>query len=116
MQDRLRQISEQLSFRSLSGLAKLRVQRDDDVVVCGAVSTEWALSRRRTRRLTLNRHTLPQVRSPLGKANSGSLKDTAPDMLLHQVLKGLVERAGVDPAAVEARLLLGVPQCSPLTE
>ncbi|KAL8281224.1 hypothetical protein RQP46_006258 [Phenoliferia psychrophenolica] len=80
MQDRLSKIREQLSFlpaAPLSGLEKLRVQRDDDVVVCCA------------------------VRSPLGKANSGSLKDTAPDMLLHQVLEGLLERTGVDPTLVE---------------
>jgi len=41
------------------------------------------------------------VRSPIGKGNKGSLKDTRPDDLLGQVLKAAVERAGVDPAAID---------------
>ena len=41
------------------------------------------------------------VRSPVGKGNKGSLKDTRPDDLLGQVLKAAVERAGVNPAAID---------------
>src|ERR687885_1908664 len=40
------------------------------------------------------------VRSPIGKRN-GSLKDTHPVDLLAEVLKEVVDRAGVDPGLVE---------------
>src|SRR3954453_22786509 len=40
------------------------------------------------------------LRSPIGKRN-GSLRDTRPDDLAAQVLHALVERTGVDPAAIE---------------
>jgi acetyl-CoA acyltransferase len=40
------------------------------------------------------------VRTPIGKRN-GSLRETRPDDLAAQVLRALVERTGVDPAAVE---------------
>ncbi|MCB9669277.1 MAG: thiolase family protein [Alphaproteobacteria bacterium] len=41
------------------------------------------------------------VRSAIGKAKKGSLKDTRPDDLLAAVLKGAVERAGIDPAEID---------------
>src|ERR671930_2426929 len=40
------------------------------------------------------------VRTPIGKRN-GSLKDTHPVDLLAEVLKEVVERAGVDPGEIE---------------
>jgi acetyl-CoA acyltransferase len=40
------------------------------------------------------------VRSPIGKRN-GSLASVRADELAAQVLNGLVERAGVDPAEIE---------------
>jgi len=51
-------------------------RRPDDVVICCA------------------------VRTPICKAKRGAFKDTAPDVLLTAVLKGVVERSGVDPAAL----------------
>lgn len=41
------------------------------------------------------------VRTPVGKAKKGLLKDTRPDDMLGAVLKAAVERAGVDPAEIE---------------
>jgi acetyl-CoA acyltransferase len=43
---------------------------------------------------------LEAVRTPIGKRN-GALGSTRPDELAAQCLRGLVERAGVDPARVE---------------
>jgi acetyl-CoA acetyltransferase family protein len=40
------------------------------------------------------------VRSPIGKHN-GALSSVRPDDLLAEVLKGLVERVGIDPALIE---------------
>jgi hypothetical protein len=44
--------------------------------------------------------TARQVRTPICKAKRGAFKDTAPDVLLTAVLKSVVERSGVDPAAL----------------
>ncbi len=41
------------------------------------------------------------VRTAVGKANRGTLKDTRPDDLLGLVLKAAVEQSGVDPAEIE---------------
>ena len=41
------------------------------------------------------------VRTAIGKAKKGSLKDTRPDDLLAAVLKGAVEKAGIDPAEID---------------
>ncbi|HHO49797.1 MAG TPA: thiolase family protein [Deltaproteobacteria bacterium] len=41
------------------------------------------------------------VRTAVGRANRGSLKDTRPDDLLATVLRAAVERAGADPALIE---------------
>nr|MBX2801545.1 thiolase family protein [Myxococcales bacterium] len=41
------------------------------------------------------------VRTAVGKAQKGSLKDTRPDDMLACVLKGALERGGVDPAKVD---------------
>lgn len=41
------------------------------------------------------------VRTAVGKAKRGSLKDTRPDDLLATALKGAVERSGVSPDAIE---------------
>ena len=40
-------------------------------------------------------------RTPLTRARKGLLKDTAPEVMLSQVLKGLLEKTKVDPAKVE---------------
>ncbi|MCB9664237.1 MAG: thiolase family protein [Alphaproteobacteria bacterium] len=44
---------------------------------------------------------LSSVRTAVGKAKRGTLKDTRPDDLLGTALRAAVERAGVDPSAVE---------------
>ena len=41
------------------------------------------------------------VRTAVGKAKKGTLKDTRPDDLLAWVLNAAVERAGVDPSSIE---------------
>jgi acetyl-CoA acyltransferase len=41
------------------------------------------------------------VRTPVGKANRGNLKDTRPDDLLAIVLKAAIERAGIDAAEID---------------
>ena len=41
------------------------------------------------------------VRTPIGRANKGSLVNTRPDDLSALVLRELVDRAGIDPALVE---------------
>jgi acetyl-CoA acyltransferase len=41
------------------------------------------------------------VRTAVGKANKGSLKDTRPDDLLGVALRGAMERGGVDPARID---------------
>ena len=41
------------------------------------------------------------VRTPITKAKKGGLKDACPEDLLAAVLKGVLERSGVDPALVE---------------
>jgi acetyl-CoA acyltransferase len=41
------------------------------------------------------------VRTAIGKANKGALKDTRPDDLLATVLKSAVEKAGIDPAEID---------------
>ncbi len=41
------------------------------------------------------------VRTAVGKANKGSLKDTRPDDMLGAVLRAAVERAGLDPATID---------------
>lgn len=41
------------------------------------------------------------VRTAVGKAKKGTLKDTRPDDLLALVLNAAVERAGVDPSSIE---------------
>lgn len=46
------------------------------------------------------------VRTAVGKAKRGSLKDTRPDDLLATALKGAVERSGVNPADI-ADLIVG---------
>ena len=40
------------------------------------------------------------VRTAVGKAKKGTLKDTRPDDLLGAVMKAAVERGGIDPAEV----------------
>lgn len=45
------------------------------------------------------------VRTPVGKAPRGSLKDTRPDELAALVIKEAVERAGIDPAEVDDVIL-----------
>lgn len=41
------------------------------------------------------------LRSPIGKGNKGSLKDTRPDDLLGQVVKAVVEQSGVNPEDID---------------
>ncbi len=41
------------------------------------------------------------LRSPIGKGNKGSLKDTRPDDLMGQVAKAVVEKSGVNPADID---------------
>ena len=41
------------------------------------------------------------VRTAIGKAKKGSLKDTRPDDLLAVVLKEAIKRAGIDPATID---------------
>ena len=41
------------------------------------------------------------VRTAIGKAKRGTLKDTRPDDMLGAVLKAAVERAGFDPADID---------------
>ncbi len=41
------------------------------------------------------------VRTAIGKAKKGTLKDTRPDDLLAHVLKSAIERAGIDPATLD---------------
>lgn len=41
------------------------------------------------------------VRTPLTKAKRGNLKDTAPELLLVTVFKGVVEKSKIDPKLVE---------------
>ena len=44
---------------------------------------------------------LSAVRTAAGKGKRGALKDTRPDTLLGVVMKGAVERSGIDPAAID---------------
>jgi acetyl-CoA acyltransferase len=41
------------------------------------------------------------VRTPVGKARKGKLKDTRPDDLLGLAMKAAVERGGIDPASID---------------
>jgi acetyl-CoA acyltransferase len=46
-------------------------------------------------------YVLAAVRTPGGKAKKGKLKDVRPDDLAAAVIRALLERTGVDPAAIE---------------
>ena len=72
------------------------------------------------------------ARSPIGRANKGSLADVRPEDLLASTMKEVVERSGIDPSTIEdvicgsvggaminigrsAALLAGIPQEVPAT-
>ena len=77
--ERLNHLNQNLTTNtSRPLLSPVSTKTPDDVVIVGA------------------------YRTPLGKAGKrGELKDTAPEVLLSTVLKGLVERTGVDVSKVE---------------
>jgi acetyl-CoA acyltransferase 1 len=41
------------------------------------------------------------LRTPLTKSKKGGLKDTAPEVLLSHVLKGVIAQSGIDPSLIE---------------
>ncbi|CAD6579196.1 MAG: 3-ketoacyl-CoA thiolase with broad chain length specificity [Cyphobasidiales sp. Tagirdzhanova-0007] len=65
------------SLAGKAGKAYIITPMPNDVVICAA------------------------VRTPITKAKKGGLKDACPEDLLAAVLKGVLERSGVDPALVE---------------
>ncbi|GAA95537.1 uncharacterized protein L969DRAFT_85226 [Mixia osmundae IAM 14324] len=73
--ERVQQIGSQIS--STASKASILTKWDSDVVICGA------------------------VRTPITKSKKGGLKDTCPEEMLSAVLRGLVERTGVDKTLVE---------------
>ena len=65
------------SRASSSALETLLIKNPDDVVITLA------------------------LRTPMGKAKRGGLKDTSADSLLYGMLTAVQERSGVDPGSVE---------------
>ncbi|KAK9458971.1 Thiolase, N-terminal domain-containing protein [Lipomyces oligophaga] len=74
---RLSALAAQLSPNEISAKSKIIEKHPDDVVICGA------------------------YRTALTKGGRGGFKDTAGADLLVGVLKGLIEKTGVDPKFVE---------------
>ena len=74
---RINKLSTQLTAGHGNLVSPLNQRTSDDVVIVAA------------------------YRTPLTRARKGLLKDTAPEVMLSQVLKGLIDRTKVDPAKVE---------------
>lgn len=72
--------------QQLNHTGSIPPKSQDDVVICGA------------------------VRTPLTKAKKGLLKDTPPEILLHAVFSGLLERTKVDPKLVQDIIVGNVNQ------
>lgn len=76
--ERISALSKQVtSSQSGTVISPLGKNNADDVVICAA------------------------YRTPLTKAAKGGLKDTAPEVLLSTVLKGLLEKTKADPKLIE---------------
>ena len=75
--ERISNISNNLTASKGRLISSINGSSPDDVVICGA------------------------YRTPLTKAGKGEFKETAPEVLLSAVLKGLVEKTGVDVSKVE---------------
>jgi acetyl-CoA acyltransferase 1 len=75
--ERLNNLSQNLTGQKGNLISVLNGSSPDDVVICGA------------------------YRTALAKAGRGQFKETAPEILISTVLKGLVEKTGVDVTKVE---------------
>lgn len=75
-QERLSQVSDHVSGKTVGKQALLAKNPDDIVVTCA-------------------------LRTPITKGGKGGFKDTAAADLLHGAFKALIERSGIDPALVE---------------
>lgn len=75
--ERISNINNNLTASKGRLISSINGNSPDDVVICGA------------------------FRTPLTKAGKGEFKETAPEVLLSTVLKGLVEKTGVDVSKVE---------------
>ena len=76
--ERLRSLNKTITSSNQGALiSTIGKQSPDDVVICAA------------------------YRTPLTKAAKGGLRDTAPEILLSVVLKGMVEKSKVNPALIE---------------
>merc|ERR1712203_916770 len=75
--ERISNINNNLTASKGRLISSINGSSPDDVVICGA------------------------YRTPLTKAGKGEFKETAPEVLLSAVLKGLVEKTGVDVSKVE---------------
>ena len=75
--ERISNINNNLTASKGRLISSINGNSPDDVVICGA------------------------YRTPLTKAGKGELRETAPEVLLSTVLKGLVEKTGVDVTKVE---------------
>lgn len=75
--ERLSNLSNNLTAQKGNLLSVLNGSSPDDVMICGA------------------------YRSALSKAGKGQFKETAPEILISAVLKGMVEKTGLDMSVVE---------------
>lgn len=85
--ERLNQVSNQMKTTGASAtISSVRGKAADDVVIVAA------------------------YRTPMTKAKRGGLRDTPCEILLSQVMKGTIERAGVDPKLIEDFIIGNVLQ------